>query len=97
MGYLGKQYLYNFLKEHGFSVDVKIEDTDYDILTNTEWLAFNVGNDQTHVCCINSQTICIRLVVYDFDEKECHDIGFYTFKRQENGEWQKTNERKYKY
>lgn len=98
MGYLGKKYLYNFLKEQGFSVPVKTKDADYKKYRGYEDMEFVLYSaseiKKIDVFCVRTKAIHISVLIYDDNSDKYHEIERYSFHRQGNDGWQKTYERK---
>lgn len=87
MKYYGKRYLYNFLKEHGYSVPL-LKDMEYKCYRGSEWLkseplasfSAKVG---VEVCVDSMQrdVVCVTLCELDINGHPCE----VEFTRYQNG------------
>ena len=83
MKYLGKKYLYNFLKDQGFSIP-KLKDFYYAKWRGDEW----IRGEKFFVMSYLGKAISID--VFEFDDLgERYHIESYTFRPRE-GKWVKT-------
>ena len=98
MDYLGKRYLYNFLKEQGFSIPVKMKNIEYKKHRGDEWFDVEIYSTfeikKIEVFCVRSKGIYISILIYDDNSDKYHEIERYSFHRQGDEGWQKTYERK---
>lgn len=98
MGYLGKRYLYNFLKEQGFSIPEKIKNAEYVKYRGREFLDIVLYSaldvKKIEIYCVRAKGMYISILIYDDNSDKYHEIERYSFHRQGDEGWQKTYERK---